>query len=94
MSDLREYFSIKKKQKTFKNGVRKTWECSKNQMSFQQPLLRIVPEISDMAGKFSIIFKKFEKRSKNQKFDFSEGNNFLYRNTLRAANNVGELNSA
>ena len=31
-----------------------------------------------MAGEFSRIFKKFEERSKNQKFDFSEGDNILF----------------
>ena len=34
-------------------------------------------KISEKAGKFSRIFKKFEKRSKNQKFYFSEEDNFV-----------------
>ena len=47
------------------------------QESFPQHVLPIKTKLSYLGGYFSRKIKSLKKRSKNRKFDFSEGHNFL-----------------
>ena len=57
-------------------------------MSFLEHVILIENKISKMAGYFSRILKKFKKRSKIKKLDYSEGHNFMCKKLGRSRSNM------